>query len=62
MIWYINWKGPQGRETLDELDRNGFDNYKTFKAELNRLVSEYAIAGMQGAYQSSRMCANWKES
>jgi hypothetical protein len=60
MVFYLNWKGTQGRETVDELERNDFANYKAFKVEINRLISEYAMAGMGGVYSSSRMCANWK--
>jgi hypothetical protein len=57
---FLNWKGPQGRETVDELDRADFADNKAFRAELNRLCSEYSMAGM-AVYSSSRACANWKD-
>lgn len=58
---YLNWKGPQGRETVDELDHS-LDYWPTpraMRAEARRLCSEYAMAGMD-VYTSSRPCANWK--
>lgn len=57
---YLNWKGPQGRETVDELDRKDYESNKAFRAELYRLIREYGMAGMS-VYSSSRMCANWKD-
>jgi hypothetical protein len=59
MIRYLNWKGPQGRETIDEFDSTGMP-WREARAERARLVDEYAMAGMPGAYWSSRMCANWR--
>lgn len=56
---YLNWKTPQGVETLDELDRNSFNSYKDFKAEQRRLSSEYNLAGMSGCYWSQRACKGW---
>ena len=61
MIRYLNWRGPQGRETIDELDSRDFPDRKAARAERARLVDEYAMAGMGGAYWSSRCCANWRE-
>ena len=57
-IVYLNWNGPQGRETIDELCRADFEQTITFQAELRRLKAEYALAGMH-VYVSSRACANW---
>lgn len=57
---FLNWRGGQGRETVDELDSADFANGKDFRKELNRLCGEYALAGMS-VYSSSRMCANWRE-
>jgi len=53
MIRYINFKGKYGVETVDELDRNGFITYSDFKKELNRLLTEYRLAGMN-VYISQR--------
>lgn len=58
---YLNWKGPQGRETIDELDCGDFPDRRAYRAEKARLRSEYAMAGMSGAYWSSRPCAGWNE-
>lgn len=57
---YFNWKGPQGRETVDELNRDDFPTRRDFLQEAARLESEYHLCGM-AVYRSSRMCANWKE-
>lgn len=58
---FINWKGAQGRETIGEVRREDFPTWKEFRAECRRLIGEYALAGMGGAYLSSRCCANWKD-
>lgn len=62
-VMYINWKGPQGRETIDEVRREHFRqmSWREFRAECRRLIGEYAMCGMGGAYLSSRCCANWKD-
>lgn len=59
-IVFLNWRGGAGRETVDELDSADFENRKEFRKELNRLVSEYSMAGM-AVYTSSRACANWRD-
>ncbi len=56
---YLNWNGPQGKETIDELNRKDFSSFKEYRAERKRLLAEYAMAGMSG-YWSQRACANWK--
>lgn len=60
---YLNWRGPAGRETIDELNRADFpagrDGAKAFRAELSRLLGEYSLCGMSG-YWSGRPCANWR--
>lgn len=62
MAEFLNWRGQDGtRETIDELDRADFASRKEFRAEQDRLQGEYAMAGMGGAYWSSRPCANWKD-
>lgn len=60
MTIYLNMKGPEGRETVDELSRADFPDRRSFIKEANRLISEYSLCGMN-VYKSSRMCANWKE-
>jgi len=56
---YLNWQGPAGRETLDELDPADFKTYRELLAESRRLISEYALAGM-AVYSSSRACKGWR--
>lgn len=56
---YLNWKGPQGRETVDELDPEDFNTLAEYKQEARRLASEYTLAGMAGVYWSGRPCKNW---
>ncbi len=56
---YLNFKGAQGRETVDELSQVGsLASAKEFRKELNRLMSEYELAGMP-VYSSNRPCQNW---
>ena len=61
VIEYLNWRGQQGRETIDQIDLTTFPTWRDARAEKSRLLSEYAMAGMPGAYWSSRPCANWKD-
>lgn len=56
---FFNWRGPAGRETVDELSREEFESGKAFRAEIRRLVGEYHLAGM-AVYTSSRACQNWR--
>ena len=57
---YLNWKGPAGLETVDELSESDFATYREFCAERKRLINEYALAGMD-VYRSSRACKAWKD-
>lgn len=57
---YLNWKGGSGHETIDEIRREDFASRKEYAAEQKRLVDEYALDGMSGAYWSSRPCRNWE--
>lgn len=62
LVRFLNWRGPAGRETVDELRREDFpagrDGAKAFRKELARLCREYALAGM-AVYPSRRACAGW---
>lgn len=62
-VMFINWKGDCGRETIDEVRREDFSqmSWGEFREECRRLIGEYSLAGMGGAYLSSRCCANWKD-
>lgn len=53
MTRYINFKGSQGVETVDQLERQDFSTYREFKKELNRLLTEYRLSGM-AVYISQR--------
>ena len=57
---FLNWQGPDGLETIDELSRADFppgrEGRRAYAAELARLRGEYALAGMS-AYWSGRPCA-----
>ena len=59
MKCYLNWKGPQGTETIDEIDSADFKHMRDFVAESGRLLGEYGLAGMPGHW-SQRPCKNWK--
>ena len=63
MTIYVNWKGAQGRETVDQVEVDGVHVMSASEArkEARRLVQEYNIAGMFGVYTSTRPCANWRE-
>lgn len=60
MTVYLNMVSSHGRETVDELSRGDFDTYKDFRKELQRLIGEYRLCGMN-VYRSSRCCGNWKD-
>ena len=58
---YLNWRGPAGRETVDEFTR-GEDSpadWRGFRRYVGQMVAEYRIAGMD-VYTSGRACANWR--
>ena len=57
---YFNIKTSWGVETVDQLDRDDFDSYRDFVAELRRLKSEYKIAGIN-VYISQRATKEWYE-
>lgn len=51
---FINWRGGAGVETIDSVDPAEFPDMESARREASRLICEYALAGMPGAYQSSR--------
>jgi len=55
MTVYLNWRGPQGRETVDEFTREPTQPYRKFREYVNRMVNEYRLAGMD-VHRSSRPC------
>lgn len=56
---YLNWQGPQGRETVDEFTREAGQTPAEFRAYVRKMVTEYATAGMS-VYRSSRCCKGWR--
>jgi len=60
MTVYLNWKGPQSRETVDEFSREPGQTYKDFMRYVREMIGEYRLAGMD-VYRSSRCCANWRD-
>lgn len=57
---YLNWKGPQGRETVDEFTRAPGQTFRQFNEYLAAMRREYALAGMS-VYRSSRPCRGWSK-
>lgn len=57
---YFNIKSNYGTETVDELNPKDFKSYREFKKELNRLVKEYHIAGIN-VYISQRCDQTWNK-
>lgn len=61
---FLNWAGPAGRETVDEMPRGdhapGREGFRAWRAYIREMVAEYHLAGM-AVYTSSRPCANWKD-
>lgn len=55
---YFNLNTIYGVETIDEISPKDFESYKEFKKELNRLIKEYRIAGMN-IYVSQRCTNDW---
>lgn len=59
MTTYLNLKTSQGRETVDQFDKQDGQSNKEHRAYVRNMVKEYHLAGMN-VYTSSRCCANWK--
>lgn len=56
---YLNWRGPAGRETVDEFTPGiNAPSGRKFRAYVRRMVSEYHMSGMI-VYVSSRPCKGW---
>jgi hypothetical protein len=57
-IVFFNIKTVYGVETVDHLQKSDFNDYQSFKAELNRLKNEYRAAGFN-IYLSQRSTKNY---
>lgn len=55
---FINWRGPQGRETIDECEG---ETRRKVRQEARALAGEYAMAYGGNVYLSGRPCANWRD-
>ena len=62
MVRYLNTKLFGTLETVDQLDSDDFDSYKSFVQEKKRLISEYNLCGGYGdLYWSQRSTNEWKK-
>ena len=59
MTIYLNWKTPNGIETIDEFTKKPGQSHKEFKAYVAEMMREYHLARI-AVYQSSRPCKDWK--
>mgnify|MGYP000921532737 CR=1 FL=1 len=57
---YFNLKTNYGVETVDQLEKNDFQNRKLYRKELNIMLKSYRSAGMY-VYLSQRPCKEWKK-
>ena len=59
---YLNWKGPQGNETVDEFTRgeDAPEDVREFRRYVREMQAEHSLAGMS-TYQSSRPCKGWND-
>lgn len=60
MTVYLNWRGPKGRETVDEFSPEPGQDMKDFRKYVREMVGEYCLVGMR-VYRSSRPCKGWTE-
>lgn len=60
MPTYLNWKGPKGRETVDEFEREPNQTAKEFREHVDRMIAEYHLAQIF-VYRSFIPCANWRD-
>jgi hypothetical protein len=56
---YFNTKSCYGVETVDEITTTDFETYKDFRKELNSMLSNYHISGIN-VYTSNRCTNEWK--
>ena len=56
---FLNIKTSQGRETVDQFDKQEGQSSKEYRAYVRKMIEEYRLAGVN-VYRSSRCCDNWK--
>lgn len=59
MKTFLNMKTSQGRDTVDEFEKQEGQSSKEYRSYVRNMIREYSLAGMN-VYSSSRCCANWK--
>lgn len=57
---YINYKGPDGVETFDEIRREDFKSLTAYRQELRNVLEGYRDAGM-AVYLSNRSTKEWRK-
>jgi hypothetical protein len=57
---YLNMRTNYGTETVDQVCREDWPTYRDFKKEVNSLIYNYRLAGMQ-VYTSQRCTKDWKD-
>lgn len=56
---YLNMRTSHGVETIDEFTREVNQTPKDFKVYVNKMVTEYRLAGMN-VYKSNRSTKEWR--
>jgi hypothetical protein len=57
---YLNFKGSQGIETVDEFTREEGQSPIEFRKYVNQMVKEYHLSGCN-VYKSSRPTKEWAQ-
>lgn len=58
---YLNWDGPQGKETVDEFTPEPGQRIGDFWRYIRQMAAEYRLSGM-AVYSSRRPCKDWEVS
>lgn len=58
-VIYINYRGPYGVETIDEVRAKDFPTYRAFRREVQRILKEYLMI-MPNVYTSTRATREWR--
>jgi hypothetical protein len=59
MSIYLNMRTKQGVETIDEFNRDANQSPKEFRQYVQKMITEYHLAGMN-VYRSIRCTKEWK--
>lgn len=58
---FINYRGGNGLETVDEFSKEPNQSPKDFRKYVKDMLAEYNLAYGGGCYRSSRACKTWTE-